>query len=220
MQGDACVLGRARPAHAADAVVADQHGRAQAPGDRSAGGVASASVAQRGPLCRRLAAIDVVVEGEQRLVPRSEAPVVGRRRVERPCGLPCQVRAHGLPAELAPEAREIVEQVGVGNLAGLAHGQPGGLQRPVPRAEALAQCLCRERAVRRVSRRAGRVTAGLPRDPLQVAQQDLPRDVPWLELDIEGERMGSRRKRDHATPYNRSEVQPTILVIRMSAKSP
>src|SRR5476649_1486508 len=101
MQRHAGILARPRAAHPAEAIVADQHGGAQAPVDRpfaaARAGVTLSVFADR-ERASAPAAGDEAGEGAQALVPGAEPLLVGRERETRAVG-----RGHLPPGRLASE---------------------------------------------------------------------------------------------------------------------
>ena len=175
MQGHGGILRRAGAAHAAEAVVADQHGGAQAPAD-----LAARLGLRSGARRERIAVVSFAreyLEGAERLVLGPEAPLVGGAGELREAAALGELAADRLAAELAPDVGQVLEQHRVGHAPQLVHLQAGRSKRRVPRAEAARQRARAEGAVLGIERQGHALSSGRARHAAQVPDQFAVGDV-------------------------------------------
>jgi hypothetical protein len=179
MQGHRGVLRRTGAAHAAKAIIADQDSGAQAPAD-----VTRRPGYGLGPPWKSVAPVALAgedLEGAQCGVPRPEAPFIGRAGKLREAAALGELAPCRLPAELAPDVGEVLEQRGVGHLPELRHRQAGCAKCCIPRAEAACERARSEGAVLGIEDRGHAAPAGLARDTAQVPDQLAVGNVAVLE---------------------------------------
>ena len=123
VQSDGRVFRRTGAAHAAEAVVADQDGGAQAPVQtlRRAGRNNSAARS----LGTRVDALGEIREGQQRLVPGTEALLIRAQGVTRQAMTLVEVAGRGLSSKCSPDVGDIGEQVGLGNVPEMIDREAG-----------------------------------------------------------------------------------------------
>lgn len=175
MQGHGGILSRAGAAHAAEAVVADQHGGPQAPADLAAGAGLRAGASRKSFAAAALAREGF--EGGERLVPGPEAALVGGAREFGEAAALGELAADRLAAEFAPDVGEVLEQHRVGHAPELVHFQARRRERCVPRAEAARERARAEGAVLGIERQGHAPPAGGARDAAQVPDQRVVGDV-------------------------------------------